>query len=134
MSYLIEQNGRPPQNTPGEQGLQKEQGQEHLQQQARETDGGSERKARDYIVTIENGNSIHKPFVVSQVKTAKELFEKVCDWYPSLCHESILMRVSDTRMGSMHRVFYEQQLPIHTDCLYVRLYLQKHPPFYGGKN
>ena len=134
MSSQIYENGRPTENTSRAEGFQAEQRQDNLQQQAREADGSSTRKARDYIVSIENGNSCHKPFVVKEVKTAKEVFEQVCDWYPSLCHPSILMRVSDTRVGSMHRVFYEQELPVHTDSLYIHLYLRKHTPFYGGKN
>ncbi len=125
MNYQTEQNGRA-QDTPGDQGWEEKQGQEHLQLQTRTTDGGSQGKARDFIVHIENASEFKAAFIIRKVKTTKELIQGICDWHPKLCHDSILMRVSDSRTGSMHRVFYEQDLPQHTDTVYVQLVLRKH--------
>ncbi len=130
MNFQTEQNGRA-QDTPGGQRWEEAQGQEHLQLEARETDGSPQGKARDYIVHIENASEYKAAFIIRKVKTAKELIEGICDTHPKLCHDSILMRVSDSRTGSMHRVFYEQELPQHTDTLYVQLLLRKHAPISG---
>jgi hypothetical protein len=125
MNFQTDKNGRPP-NTPGDQGWKEAQRQVNLQQQACATDGISQRKARDYIVHIENASDFKSAFIVRQVSTSKELIQGVCDWHPKLSHESIVMRVSDARTGSMHRVFYEKDLPHHTDTVYVYLSLRKH--------
>lgn len=126
MNSLTETNGRP-QNTPRDQGWKEAQGQEHLQLKTCATNGSPERKARDYIVHIENANEYKSAFIIREVRTVSELLQAICDYHPSLCQESILMRVSDSRTGSMHRVFYEQELPLHTDTVYVPLSLRKHP-------
>jgi hypothetical protein len=131
MNNLTEENGRP-QDTPGDQGWKEAQRQDSLQLQACATDGSSERKARDYIVHIENASDFKAAFIIRQVKTVPQLVQGICDWHPQLCHESILMRVSDSRTGSMHRVFYEKELPSHTDTVYVYLSLRKHT-IMGGK-
>jgi hypothetical protein len=126
-------NGRYTENKTGEQGWQEAERQDCLQRKACETDGGSPREKRDYIVTIENASQFKHAFIIKQVSTAKELFEKVCDLHLGLCHDSIVMRVSDSRIGSLHRVYYEQDLPKHTDSLFIHLSLRKHTPFYGCK-
>jgi hypothetical protein len=133
MNTLKDGTGRHTENQAGEQGWEETERQDSLQLQTRETDGSSPRQKRDYIVTVENASQFKHPFVIKEIATAKELFEKLCDEYPGLSHSSILLRVSDSRMGSLHRVFYEQELPQHTDCLYIQLYLRKHTPFYGSK-
>jgi hypothetical protein len=133
MNTLNDKNGQRTENKTGEQGWEEAERQDSLQLQTREADGSSPRQKRDYIVHIENANQFKHPFVVKEIATAKELFEKLCDEHPGLCHHSILLRVSDSRMGSLHRVFYEKELPQDTDCLYIQLYLRKHTPFYGSK-
>lgn len=133
MNSLTYQNGRHTENKTGEQRWEEAQRQDGLQLEACETDGGAPRQKRDYIVTVENASEFKRPFVVQEISTAKELFEKLCSDYPGLCHPSIVLRVSDSRMGSLHRVFYEQELPRHTDSLFVHLSLRKHTPFYGSK-
>lgn len=133
MNSLIDSNGRYTENKTGDQGWQEAERQDSLQLQARETDGVSQREERDYVIHIENSSEFKSAFVVKKIKTKKELIQGICDRHPQLCHDSILMRVSDTRMGSIHRVFYEQQLPQHTDTLYVQLSLRKHTPLFQGK-
>jgi hypothetical protein len=125
MNLQTDKNGRP-QDTPGDQGRKEAQRQDSLQLQACATDGISERKARDFIVHIENASDFKSAFIIRQVKTVPQLVQGIYDWHPKLCHESILMRVSDTRTGSMHRVYYEKDLPHHTDTVYVYLSLRKH--------
>lgn len=133
MSFLTETNGPRTQDTAGNQGWQEAERQVGLQFQAYKTDGELAREARQYIVHIENASDYRAAFVVREVVTPQELFQAICERYPKLCHDSIAMRVSDSRMGSLHRIFYEQQLPIHTESLYVQLCLKKHTPFYKGK-
>lgn len=128
MSSLNPENGRSPENTPGAEGQQEEQGQDNLQLQARAPDGGAARETRNYIIYIENSSKYVRPFIVNEVSTAEELFQKVCDYTSCPSDESIGLRVSDTRMGAMNRVFYENRLPLQTDTLYVSLYLKRHPP------
>jgi hypothetical protein len=133
MNSLSKSNGRQPEDTTGNQGWQEVTGEEYIQLEACATDGIFEGKTRQYIVHIENTSESRPPFIVKEVKTATELFQAICDVDPKLCHENILMRVSDTRTGSLHRVFYAQALPVHTDCLYVQLTLRRHGPLFGSK-
>ena len=133
MSFLTETNGSRTKDTSGNEGWQEAERQDGLQLQARATDGELAREARQYIVHIENASDYRAAFVVRQVITPQELFQAICERHPTLCHDSIEMRVSDSRMGSLHRIFYEKQLPIHTESLYVQLCLKKHVPFYKGK-
>lgn len=133
MNSLIDSNGPRPKDTTGNQRWQEEERQECLQFQTRETDGSSNGKASQYIIHIENASDIRSAFIVRQVKTVSELVQVICDKYPKLCHESIVMRVSDARTGSFHRVYYEKELPQHTDSLYIHLSLRKHTPMYGCK-
>lgn len=133
MNSLIGSNGRYTENKTGDQGWQEAERQDSLQLQARETNGVSQREERDYVIHIENSSQFKSAFVVKKIKTKEELIQGICDRHPQLCHDSILMRVSDTRTGSFDRVFYEQKLPQHTDTLYVQLSLRKHTPVFQGK-
>jgi hypothetical protein len=133
MNFLIDSNGPGSQDTTGNQRWQEEERQKCLQFQTRETDGGSHRKESQYIIHIENASESRPPFIVKEVKTATQLFQAICVLHPKFCHESILMRVSDTPAGSLHRVYYEKELPVHTDSLYIQLSLRKHTPMYGSK-
>lgn len=128
MNFLIDSNGPGSQDTTGNQRWQKEEREKCLQFQTCEKDGGSDRKERQYIIHIENASDMRSAFIVRQVTTAKELFQLIWDKYPKLRHESILMRVSDARTGSLDRVYYEKELPEHTECLYIHLSLRKHTP------
>jgi hypothetical protein len=127
MSFQTGENGRA-QDTPGDQGWKEAEGQGHLQLKTCPTDGGVEREKRSYIVHIENASDFKSAFVVEKVSTVNELIQAICDRHPALCHHSILMQVSDSRAGTMHRVFYKNELPSEKDTLYVKLVLRKHTP------
>ena len=133
MSSLIHSNGPTTEDTTGDQGWEEAQRENRLQLQACEAERGATRQKREYIVYIENASNIRGAFIVKQVSTVNELFQGIYERYPKLSHEAIVMRVSDSRTGSMHRIFYEQELPQHTDCLYVQLSLRKHTSMAGGK-
>jgi hypothetical protein len=134
MNSLIAENGRQPKDTSGAEGRQEEQGQEHLQLQARSPNGVPPREKRDFIVRIENSTKYERSFIIKEVGTAEELFDKICDYLPYTRDDSVGLRVSDTRMGTMHRVFYEDKLPMDKDSLFVSLYLKRHPPLSYRKN
>lgn len=133
MNALPQTNGPRSEDPTGNQACQETERAINLQLQARKTDGSFTREKRDYIVHIENASDFRAAFIVQKVGTAQELFEGICDRHPKLCHPSIAMRVSDSRTGSLNRVFYEQQLPQHTDSLYVQLVLRKHTPICVSK-
>ena len=133
MNFLTESNGRQPQDATGNQGWQEAEREDSLQLETCAADGIFKGKTRQYIVHIENASDFRAAFVVKEVKTAAQLFQVICEKHPKLCHDNILMRVSDARMGTIHRVFYEQALPVHTESLYVQLALRKHGPLYGSK-
>jgi hypothetical protein len=133
MNSQSKSNGRQPEDTTGTQGWQEVTREEYIQLETCATDGIFEGKTRQYIVHIENSSESRPPFIVKEVKTAPELFQAICDVYPKFCHENLLMRVSDTRAGSPHRIFYGQELPVHTDSLYVQLILRRHGPLFASK-
>ena len=118
-------NGLRTQDTPGTQGWQ-EASPQSLQQQTREDAGGAPVK-KDRYIYIENASSTIKPFLVHDVGTVDEVVEKICDWIPSLCSSAIQMRISNTRMGTMHRNYFQDSLPQDAFFLYVTLSLKKHP-------
>ena len=126
MSFQTGENGRA-QDTPGDQGWKEAEGQGHLQFKTCPTDGNAEREKRSYIVHIENASDFKSAFVVEKVSTVKEVVQAIQDRHPALNNDSILMQVSDSRTGTMHRVFYETELPSEKDTLYVKLLLRKHP-------
>ncbi len=120
-----ESNGHDTQDPSGNEGRQETQEQGSLQQQACATTGGPPRK-RDRIVYIENSANSFKGFIVQDVGTVDELIQGICDKYPDICMQSIGMRVSSSRLGTIHRSYFTERLPYDVDTLYVTLYLLKH--------
>lgn len=118
-------NGQSAQDTPGNKGRQEAQGQEHLQQQTRASDGSPPRK-RDRILYVENSSNIREPFVLEKIATVEELTSAFCERFPSLCIDAIGLKISGSRMGTMHRETYTDIIPYHADTLYITLYLKKH--------
>ncbi len=125
-------HGHRSQDTAGDQGWEG-QVQDPLQQQTYQASGSPPIK-KDRYIYIENSSTKVCPFLVRDVATVPELIQKICDWIPMTCHESIGMRISDTRMGSFGRKVYEGDLPSEAFFLYVNLYLKKHPPIPPSKN
>jgi hypothetical protein len=122
----LETNGQSTQDTSGKEERQEEQGQECLQQQACADAGSTERK-RSRIVYIENSSNVNKPFVVEKVGTVAELVEKVCEKFPAICLDAIGMKITNSRIGTMHRQIFTDTIPYMYDTLYITLFLQKHP-------
>jgi hypothetical protein len=120
-----ELNGQPTKDPSGEEGRQEAQGPGNLQQQACADAGISSRK-RDRIVYIENASNSRAPFIVKEVGTVAELIEGVCDRYPDICIQSIGMKVSSSRLGTIGRKMFTEQIPYEYDTLYISLYLLKH--------
>lgn len=120
-----EQNGQPTPNTSREEGREEAEGQRNLQQQTCADAGGPPRK-RDRIVYIENSANCHKAFIVQKVGTVGELIQGICHKYPEICIESIGMKVSWSRQGTIHRSYFSDHIPYQFDTLYVTLYLRKH--------
>jgi hypothetical protein len=121
-----ETNGQPAPNTAREEGRQEE-GQVHLQQQACASNGSSPR-ARDRIIYVENSSSINKPFILEKVATVQQLLDAFCERFPTICIDSIAIRVSDTRTGTFQRKYFTDSLPYEADTLYLTLSLRKHVP------
>lgn len=121
-------NGQPAANTSGKEGGKEEQRQDDLQLQTCASDGGSARKAKDYIIYIENSHHTIPPFVVQEISTVEELLQKLSYKYPNMCNDTIGLRVYDKKIGSMNRVSYFETLPLDVDSLYLSLYLKRHPP------
>ena len=120
-----ELNGQPTPNTSREEGRQEAEGQGNLQQQTCAASRGSSRK-RDRIVYIENSANCNKAFIVQEVGTVDELIRSICHKYPEICIESIGMKVSWSRQGTIHRSYFSDVIPYEYDTLYVSLYLRKH--------
>jgi len=120
------QDGLSSANPPRKEGMQEAQGQDDLQQQAC-ADSGSPTIKRDRIIYVENSSNIHDPFVLKEVGTVDELIEKLCDRFPQICIDSLGMKISTTRLGTIHRIYLTDRIPYKADTLFVSLYLKKHP-------
>lgn len=120
-----EQNGQSTPNTSREEGRQEAEGQGNLQQQTC-ADTGSPPRKRDRIVYIENSANCRKAFIVEEVGTVDELIRGICERYPDICIQSIGMKVSWSRQGTIHRSYFSDVIPYEYDTLYVSLYLRKH--------
>lgn len=121
----INLNGFSTEDTSRKERRQEEQGQGYLQQQAY-PNAGSPTIKRDRIIYIENSSNIHDPFVLQEVGTVDELVEKLCDKFPAISLDSIGMRISTTRLGTIHRIYLTDRIPYKADTLFVSLYLKKH--------
>jgi hypothetical protein len=119
-------------DSPRKEGRQEAQRQDNLQQQTR-ADSGSPTCKRDRIIYVENSSNIHDPFVLPEIGTVDELIEKMCERFPAICTEHIGMKISTTRMGTIHRVILTDRIPYKADTLFITLYLKKHPPISVGK-
>lgn len=122
------QNGLSSPDSPRKEGRQEAQGQDDLQQQTC-ADPGSPTLKRDRIIYVENSYNIHDPFVIKEVGTVEELIQKLCDKFPTICTDSLGMKISTTRLGTIHRIYLTDKIPYKADTLFVSLYLKKHPPF-----
>ncbi len=127
-----EDNGYATQDKTREERRQEEQGQEHLQRKARADATGDKRK-RDRIVYIENTSNIRDPFIIEKVDSVEDLIQKICVKFPDICLESIGMKVSNSRMGTMHRQHFTEEIPYEYDTMYITLFLKKHPSFSESK-
>jgi len=127
-----EDNGYATQDKTREERRQEEQGQEHLQRKARADATGDKRK-RDRIVYVENTSNIRDPFIIEKVDSVEDLIQKICMKFPDICLESIGMKVSNSRMGTMHRKHFTEEIPYEYDTLYITLFLKKHPSFCESK-
>jgi hypothetical protein len=126
--------GQPASNPHREEGWKEVQGQEHLQREACSTSAGALPQKRDRYVYLENSSNLRTPFSIQDVATVPELLQKIRDFIPQLHHPDLGMRVSATRIGTMHRVFLTGDLPPDAFFLYVSLYLVRHPPLGFRKN
>ena len=126
--------GQSASNSYGEEGWKEQQGQKHLQCEARTHAAGTLSQKRDRYVYLENSSNLREPFPIQEVATVPELLAKIRDFIPQLGHPDLGMRVSATRMGSMHRVYLTEELPYDAFFLYVSLYLVRHPPLGFRKN
>ncbi len=122
-----EQNGQHTSDPSREEGRQETKGQSHGLQQQTCADAGSSPRKRDRIVYIENASNSRSPFVVQEVGTVAELIDGVCERFPDICIESIGMKVSSSRQGTIHREQFTGEIPYERDTLYITLYLRKHP-------
>jgi len=120
-------NGLSPPDTSRKEGRQEAQGQDDLHQQTC-ADPGSPTLKRDRIVYVENSANIHDPFVVKEVGTVEELLEKFYEKFPKISTESIGLKISTTRLGTIHRIYLTDRIPYKADTLFISLYLKKHPP------
>lgn len=129
MSTLIG-NGLSTENASGTQGWEEAQGQDNLQQQARQAAGGSEScsSKKNRHVTLENCSNVTGPFVIEDVATVEELVAKIFERFPNANSDAIGIRISDARVGSMHRQVLTGDLPSDAFFLYGTLFLKKHPP------
>lgn len=119
-------------NPSRKEGRQEAQGQDNLQQQAC-ADTGSPTCKRDRIIYVENSSNIHDPFVLQEVGTVDELIEKMCERFPAICTDVIGMKISTTRLGTIHRIYLTDRIPYKADTLFVTLYLKKHPSVVTSK-
>jgi len=126
--------GQSASNPYGEEGGKENQRQEHLQCQARTHAAGTLSQKRDRYVYLENSSNLREPFPIQEVATVDELLTKIREKIPQLAHPDLGMRVSATRMGTMHRVYLTGDLPLNAFFLYVSLYLVRHPPLGFRKN
>lgn len=113
-----------PQDANGEEGW--EAAGNTLQCQTRKTDGTATGAKGCYIVTVENSSN-SKPFVVHGVQTADEVRQAVYEYHDKLPNHYVRLDLYDARMGTFNRQPIQNQLPSHTEDLYVRLTLIKHP-------
>jgi hypothetical protein len=120
-----DQHGQYTQDSPRNEGRQGAEGEGNLQQQTCADSGGPPRK-RDRIVYIENSTNSSKAFIIQEVGTVDEVIRAICEKYPTICIESIGMKVSSSRQGTIHRSYFMDRLPYDVDTLYVTLYLRKH--------
>lgn len=121
-----EYNGQPQrtQDTPGEEGIQKQR-QGDLHQQAR-ADSAIYQRKRDRIIYLENSSNVRDPFILEEVATVDELLEKLCKRYPKICLDSIGFKVSTARQGTFGRQFLTNEIAYEYDILYLTLFLLKH--------
>jgi len=121
-----EPNGQPASNASREEGGEEAEGQPQCVQQQACADAASTPRKRQRIVYIENSSNCRSPFLVEEVGTVQELVQQICERFPEICIETLGMKISSSRAGSIGRVFYEGDLPYEQDTLYVSLYLRKH--------
>jgi hypothetical protein len=127
-------HGQSASDSHGEEGWKEKQRQEHLQCEARSHAARALPQKRDRYIYLENSSNLRDPFPIQEVATVPELLAKIRDFIPQLAHPDLGMRVSATRMGSMHRVYLTGDLPSDAFFLYVSLYLVRHPPIGFRKN
>lgn len=120
-----EQNGFKSEDKTREQGRQEEEGQGHLQQQAR-ANAASHKRKRDRIIYVENSSNVREPFLLEEVGTVSELTEKLCIRYPDICLDTIGMKMSNARQGVIGRIYFSDEIPYEYDTVYIYLYLHKH--------
>lgn len=119
-------------NPSRKEGRQEAKGPDDLQQQTC-ADTGSPTCKRDRIIYVENSSSIHDPFVLQEIGTVEELLEKLYERFPGISSEAIGMKISTTRLGTIHRIYLTDRIPYKADTLFVSLYLKKHPSFAMSK-
>lgn len=78
------------------------------------------------LLYVENAVKIDAPLRLI-CETTEEIKTFLRDTY-GFPNASIGTLFSQTRMGSMNRIYFEGQIPPSVDTLYVRLILLKHPP------
>jgi hypothetical protein len=128
MSSLIG-NGLSAENETGDQRWKEAQGQDYLQQQAREASGSSEicTSKNNRHITLENCSNVTAAFIIEDVATVPELVQKIFERFPNANSDAVGLRVSDTRTGSLNRQVFTEDLPADAVFLYVTLFLKKHP-------
>lgn len=128
------ENGLRAQDTSREEGWQEDKGrQECVQREACAHATGSPRK-RDRIIYIENSSNVREPFVLEKIATVEDVLQGICSKFPEICLESIGMKISASRTGTLHRTLLTGEIPYEADTLYIQLYLKKHPPVAYSKN
>lgn len=84
-------------------------------------------RARQYLVHLENTAKMTPPFFLSAC-SAGEIIRFIQDHF-SIKHPSLGFFISDSKMGTFGRKYYQDTLPEDSKEIYVTLYLRKHTGF-----